>query len=502
MLMQKNEHKSVILLLLVAAAMLLINLGSRELWSLETRWANVVLQMLQSHDYWHPLLKGEEYYDKPLLSYWIIILMSKMLGGFSAWALRLPSVLAALASVYFIYDIGKRIFDHQTGLIAGWLLVTTYYFIFWGRVASADMLNMAGMLAAIWWFFRAPEKTTFGNYVIFFQIMAFTSLCKGLLGVVLPGLVILPYIIMHQLLRKHLNINFFIALIPAIAVYCLPFYLSEVLSSATYHSDGLSLVIKENITRFFAPFDHKGAIYTYLIYLPVYTLPWTPLFLIAIVQSFQHWKKIAINRRWLVSTIMLLFFFFTLSGSRRSYYVLPIIPFAQLLAAILVREWVLIGKNKLVLLLQSSIVALAIFYLVFFGIALPWYYTGGGAVEFGQQVQQEATKQAPWYNWHVVMIDVDNKIPFYIQTSSPPIYIDSKKMVKNLSHQNNIFKALHLEALVPTRTIFISRAQYTDLLQQYLFDATLIESKPTYGEKLFSRKPTPAIAFIPQNLLR
>jgi len=37
---------------------------------------------------------------------------------------------------------------------------------------------------------------------------------------------------------------------------------------------------------------------------------------------------------WLLESIVLIFLFFTVSGSRRSYYILPIIPFCALLTAI------------------------------------------------------------------------------------------------------------------------------------------------------------------------
>ena len=36
-----------------------------------------------------------------------------------------------------------------TGLIAGWMLATTFYFIFWARVATADVLTVCGVLAEL-----------------------------------------------------------------------------------------------------------------------------------------------------------------------------------------------------------------------------------------------------------------------------------------------------------------------------------------------------------------
>lgn len=471
----KSEHQSLGILLLVSAALLFFALGGRELWSLETRWANIVLQMLQSGDYFNPFLKGELYSDKPLLSYWIIVLVSKIAGVFSAWTLRIPSALSALMSVYFIYAIGYQLFDKKTGLLAGWLLTTTFYFIFWGRVASADMLNTVGVLAAVWWYLRAPERTTFFNYVIFFQIIALTSLCKGLLGVILPGLIIVPHLIFYKLWKRHLNTKILFAILPALLIYFAPFY---------YQTEGLQLVVKENIIRFIAPFDHKGAFYIYFLYLPLYLLPWAPLFLIALVQSLRHWKSVSLNTKWLVTVIILLFIFFTASGSRRSYYILPLVPFAQLLTAVWLAQWI-IKKPTRELWLKRATVSFAVIFFVFFGFLLPGYYAGGGLVEFGKDVKEQAQKQAPWKEWQVVMVDVDNKIPFYIQPILPIHYIKEPTELELY----DIPKA--------NRTIIISRTKHKGLLQFFSNNYRVIESTPTFGEKLFSKKSKPAVAFIP-----
>ena len=49
-----SEQKALLVLLAVSALLLLLGLGSRELWGPETRWANIALQMLQSGDYLDP----------------------------------------------------------------------------------------------------------------------------------------------------------------------------------------------------------------------------------------------------------------------------------------------------------------------------------------------------------------------------------------------------------------------------------------------------------------
>src|SRR5476651_1732737 len=66
--------------------------------------------MLQIGDYFDPYLMGGPYYDKPLPPYWLITAIAWLTGGgLGPWSLRLSSV---------------------------------FYFIFWARVATADILTV------------------------------------------------------------------------------------------------------------------------------------------------------------------------------------------------------------------------------------------------------------------------------------------------------------------------------------------------------------------------
>src|SRR6185437_5060971 len=112
-----------IYLFIAAVVMLFTCLGIRDIWTQEHRWADIVYAMIYHHDYLHPKLNGSEYYDKPLLSYWLIIGFAKLLGSLTTWALRLPSAFAGLLAVWSIYSLGKSLKDRSLGLLAGWMLI-------------------------------------------------------------------------------------------------------------------------------------------------------------------------------------------------------------------------------------------------------------------------------------------------------------------------------------------------------------------------------------------
>ncbi|MDF3932834.1 ArnT family glycosyltransferase [Pseudomonas citronellolis] len=412
----RSERGQLLLLLGVTALILLFGLGLREVWGPEVRWADISLRMLQSGDYLDPYLLSEPYYDKPLLSYWLITAPAHLFG-LNHWTLRLSTVLAGWGSVWLTYLLGTRLFERRVGLVAGWLLATTFYFAFWARVATADILTVFGVLAALYWYWRGPDDTRFSRYLGFCLILSVTSLCKGLIGFVLPVLVLLPHLFSEGRFKRHLNLRLLAAAAVAGALYLVPFILSKRYGAPTYAESGLDLVVRENLVRFFQPFDHEGPIYTYLIYLPVYTLPWAPLWIAGLWLAVRQWKTLEPNERWLVWALAILFLFFSASGSRRSYYVLPLVPFAQLLAG----WWLVRRRQGLSRAWRRGIAGAALVLLLVLGVAYPWSNLGGGSMTFARDVQAQAEREAPWQAWRVVLVgDIDRKLPMYLNRPGQP----------------------------------------------------------------------------------
>lgn len=497
-----KERRALSILLAGTALMLLLGLGSRELWGAETRWANIALQMLQSGDYFDPYLKGDPYYDKPLLSYWLITATSWLTGGLGPWSLRLSSVISAWISVWLVYLLGEQLFRKGTGLIAGWMLATTFYFVFWARVATADILTVCGVLAAVWWYWRGPDDTRLWRYGVFFCLLALTSLFKGLIGFILPGLLLLPHLLQDGRWKRHLNRRLCATLLIAAAFYGLPFLLSHIYGSPDYRQSGLELVLRENVVRFFQPFDNIGPIYTYLLYLPVYTLPWAPCWIIALWVALRNWRNIEPDTRWLIQGLGLLLLFFTASGSRRSYYVLPLVPFAQLLGAWWITHRMAARNFQGRGLHVGFAIATAVVVGVL-GVLYPWTNSGGGVIRFGETVREQASQQAPLSQWRMVMIEVDNKVPMYLQTGGAPFYYvpetadfprtgNSAALLAWLERSSG----QHWDA---QHTIIVAQYRSGDPLPlDYLSaDHRVISTTPTRGEQVFHGRTDQSVAYIP-----
>jgi hypothetical protein len=171
---------------------------------------------------------------------------------------------------------------------------------------------------------------------------------KGLTAFVVPVLVIFPDLLRERRWRWLLWPSHWLALGIGIIVYLTPFAYATLSQPEGYQQSGLQLVFQENILRYFQAFDHKGPIYQYLVSLPLLTLPWAPILIGALITSITSWKKLDSHAKWLLQAILLIFIFFSLSGSRRGYYILPILPFCMLLIAVFLTEirQKVIGKHR------------------------------------------------------------------------------------------------------------------------------------------------------------
>lgn len=488
-----GQKARVLLLITMSAIMLLTMLGGREIWTQEHRWADIVYGMFYRHDFFHPYLGDVDYYDKPLLSYWFIAAIAEITGKLTTWCLRLPSALAGLLAIWSIYRLGARLLDKRLGLLAGWLLLTTFYFIFWARTSSADMLNMAGTLFAVSWYFDTKDRPSFLNYFIFGLILVVTALCKGLVGPVVAVLAILPDLCVQNNWKKHLRLSLLISVVLAIGLYMLPFWASTHFSNQAYNENGLYLVYRENILRFFQPFDHKGPIYTYFIFLPIYLLPWAIFFIPAIFSLKSRWKTMSWNSKWITWSVFILFLFFTISGSRRSYYVLPIVPFAILMTA----DWIL-SRDRRSIWAGRIVVFFGLALFVNFDVLQPVYYSKGNLSHFAEKLQTEAKVIKPWEQWQVVMLDAESKNSFYLQL--PPTVknygIQGKRDTQTLA---TLMQAWPMLKNKLPNTIYITRKSYVPLIKDEFKNYKMVETDQSWWDHFFKHRDSNApVAFIPK----
>lgn len=338
-------------LLLLVALLIFLRLEDRALWGSEGRWAEITREMQLTGNYFWPTINGVVYYDKPLVSYWLIAGVASVTGTLDEFAVRLPSAVAGFFGVVLLGLLARRLYDLHTAVVASFILATSFSYALFSRIASADIETVSGVLAALVLFLYNENRQKGWWVAAFWLTMAVTSLTKGLLGFVLPLLVLGCYSIFSESweeLRRALlggkgtarlewlaarcgwlfQWRTLPAVLAALALYFLPF----VVSYADMRSNvGVYKVFNENVSRFLNPFDHEEPFYFYLYRIFPLMAPWSLFLPAALLQMYSKSRERA--DRFILAYFWAVFIFFNFSASRRDYYLLPLLPAAAVLIA-------------------------------------------------------------------------------------------------------------------------------------------------------------------------
>jgi 4-amino-4-deoxy-L-arabinose transferase-like glycosyltransferase len=95
--------------------------------------------MVERGDYLFPLYRGEPFFDKPALTYWLIGGSFRLLG-YGLAAARFVPALAGIGVVLATVWLGTLLLDRRSALAGGLALAATVGFMTFGRVAMSDML--------------------------------------------------------------------------------------------------------------------------------------------------------------------------------------------------------------------------------------------------------------------------------------------------------------------------------------------------------------------------
>jgi 4-amino-4-deoxy-L-arabinose transferase-like glycosyltransferase len=112
----------------------------------ESRFTQSTKQMIETGDFVQPRLQEEARNKKPVGIYWMQAITAEALSGSpynSVWAYRIPSVLGAIFAVLFVFGIGAKLYDRETGLVAGGLMASSLLLIGEAHIAKTDAVLCA-----------------------------------------------------------------------------------------------------------------------------------------------------------------------------------------------------------------------------------------------------------------------------------------------------------------------------------------------------------------------
>ncbi len=335
-----------VLLLAVAAALFLPNLGVPSLWDIdEGNNSEAAREMLESGNWVVPTFNFKLRVDKPVLLYWLQVSAYAWLGV-GEWAARLPSALAALVTVWLTYELGRRLFDPGTGLLAGLILASTVLFCGSAHFANPDALLNAFTVLTFLCFWSSFSRGGRGWFVPVGISTGLAVLAKGPVGVLLPMAIIGLFLLCNRRGRLMLDRRQVLGVL-AFALVALPWYI--LVATETKASFLRGFLLTHNVGRYLSPMEHhSGPIYYYFLALLFGFAPWSVFLGLAGWYSVDEWKRESVEKdvstlsrshAFLWCWIAVYFVFFSLARTKLPNYILPIYPPVALLTARFLERW-------------------------------------------------------------------------------------------------------------------------------------------------------------------
>jgi len=175
----RADGASALLLAALCGLFFFYGLNAGALWRTESLRAIIAAEFLRSGNWIVPTLYGEPLYTKPPGMYAAIALVSWPFGGVSEWTARLPSALAASATVLLFFWYFRRHIGRVGGLAAGAILPMSFMWLDKASAAEIDMLQVFWVSAALLCLFRALEEEPTGGWP--WWILALLCVAGGVL---------------------------------------------------------------------------------------------------------------------------------------------------------------------------------------------------------------------------------------------------------------------------------------------------------------------------------
>lgn len=171
----------------------------------EIRYAEAGRQMLVTGDWLIPAYNGRPRFQKPILCYWLQAAAQYALGS-TPWAARVPSALAGAMAVCLTWFLGCRAANPRVGLWAAIILGLSVHMFLVSRMVLTDgmlLLCLQGTITCVICARLAPDPWLQGSwYRGMYFCMALGLLTKGPIAVLLPTLVLVPWLWRRGELRR------------------------------------------------------------------------------------------------------------------------------------------------------------------------------------------------------------------------------------------------------------------------------------------------------------
>jgi 4-amino-4-deoxy-L-arabinose transferase-like glycosyltransferase len=358
-------HRNKNLLWSLALAFIIVSLfalGARTLVPPdEGRYAEMAREMFTSGDWVTTRLNGIKYFEKPPLQTWMNAL-TFTLFGLGDWQARLWTGLCGIFGVLLTGYTGYKVFGQRVGFYAALVLGSCFYWVACSQINSLDMSLSGMMTLALCALLLAQRDGASAlerrNWMLAcWAGMALSVLAKGLIGLVLPGAILVFYTIFSRDWNIFARLHMGKGLLLFLAIAAPWFVLVGLANPEQPHF----FFVHEHFDRFLLKEHHREAAWwIFFALLAAGSVPWAGVLVQSLALGARREGGVFQPRIMLLVWTVFIVLFFTKSSSKLPGYILPVFP----AVALLVGHYLDVGTRRSRMLTAALTALLGVVLLV------------------------------------------------------------------------------------------------------------------------------------------
>ena len=296
----------------------------------EGRYADISRHMFESGDWLVPRLDGLPFIHKPPMLHWLSSIAMHIFGV-HVWVVRLVPVLAASLLLLGTYLFVRKYLSQKIAELSILMMATNLLFFGSSQYVNHDLLLATGITLSVFCLvdFSLCNRKAMLFLGYFFAASAF--LTKGLIGILIPGMILLPWLLYtRQYKRIPAFFNPFALLFLAALTLPWLYQMQQIYPDFLHY-----FFIDQQFNRFHSnQFNNKQSWFFYLVILLVSLLPWLlTLRWTGLRTMLQQQRLNPVGQLliwWLVSVVI----FFSIPPSKLAGYILPALTPLIILCAV------------------------------------------------------------------------------------------------------------------------------------------------------------------------
>ncbi|MBU3119988.1 glycosyltransferase family 39 protein [Acinetobacter soli] len=296
----------------------------------EGRYADISRHMFESGDWLVPRLDGLPFIHKPPMLHWLSSIAMHIFGV-HVWVVRLVPVLAASLLLIGTYLFVRKYLSQKIAELSILMMATNLLFFGSSQYVNHDLLLATGITLSVFCLvdFSLCNRKTMLFLGYFFAAAAF--LTKGLIGILIPGMILLPWLLYTRQYKRILAFFNPFALL-FLAALTLPwlYQMQQIYPDFLHY-----FFIDQQFNRFHSnQFNNKQSWFFYLVILLVSLLPWLLTLRWTGLRTMLQQQRLNLVGQlliwWLVSVVI----FFSIPPSKLAGYILPALTPLIILCAV------------------------------------------------------------------------------------------------------------------------------------------------------------------------